>query len=891
MKFALYITTKYWKKHKKNLAVLIFSAALMTSVILAFWLAEREKTNRVFDDSYSTYGYRDLTVANASDEIREEIVNGNAGIKVGSALVFGEIGDREKFAYGTFDDAHNLFRIPFESGRFPTTKGEIAVDRAVIDRLYWTGKCGGKITLGGEKFTVTGIFDISSRYGSQLAPSVTGSDTEKPTLPLIVFPECTGEPVARQDYFAHVFDRHLTVDEVQSDAEYKRISEYLANTLDWQNQWFFFDFIGSGKVDDVLSGTTKYDANYYSRLFLVGAAVAVLSVFTVLRSVFKERESNILILKNLGMSRKKRALMFAVECGLLAIFQTVVGFICGSSAHLASVGFKTIFLDEKFISGFSIDPFVTSRSIEPFLMSGIVSVCVMILAYVLNILTIKTSRKIPKKNARPRKLSRCFSAIFRGGTTSVVQVVCLALIGCCAAMCYMDSTHAGKYVQSVMMGAPDDTLLAGGIDLEECGVEEYYSCPEPMVFGTINIFNPTCGFYTTENGFSAGIGDDISARLPEYAYAGGTLKQPFIISENPLESFTNQIDFTEEEVRKAIIELSAEEYKNFFDEGQIGSKYLYQAPTRIVEEKTLARLAEYTVDGRIDIEELNSGREILIVSGNSKTTFEAGQSLVFGSTTGSENTFGICGISVSEPVKIGAVIVVTNKADELLKRLVLTDENKMTYNFLTTAAGASAMGLNGARYTEIFSEKEIDGSIIPSSAQMKLVSRNSLRRELVFERIRKAGAAIATILLMSLLGFSAYFNGIGMKIRQKSYEISVLRAQGTSLKSLRRTLAVNSLKIPLTAFGGGYAVLKIMQIFANSLANRWDELVSQNSELIKNIKETGLMRNNWWQANLELPMIVLLLIFTAVTVLLTFAALRKFKGDIASDLNSGRTRQ
>lgn len=891
MSYTFYLTAKYWNKHKKNLAALIFSAVLMTSVILVFWLGEREKTNRVFDNVYSTGGYLDLAVANASDEIREEIVNENTGVKVGSALVFGEIGEHEKFAFGTFDDPHDLFRIPFESGQMPTAKGEIAVDRAVLDKLFWTGKCGGSITIGGEEFTVTGIFDISSRYGSQLAPSVSGNADEMPTLPLIIFSECTGEPIARQDYFAHIFDRHLTGDEVQSDAEYKRIIELLANNLDWQNQWFFFDFIGSGKVGGVLSGTDNYDANYYFRLFLIGAAVAVLSVFTVLRSVFKERESNILILKNLGMSRKKRAAMFAVECGLLTFFQTVVGFICGSAAHLATVLFKTIFLEEKFISGFSADPFVTSRSFPPFLISGIVSVCVMILAFILNILTIKTHRKIPKKKTRPRSLNRCLSAVFRGGTTSVVQVICLALIGCCAAMCYMDSTHTGKYVQSVMMGAPDDTLLAGGIDLEGSGVEEYYSCPEPMVFGTINIFNPTCGFYTTEENYPAGFGDDISAQLPEYAYAVGTLKQPFIISEYPIEKLTNQIDFTEEEVRKAIIEPSADEYKNFFDEGQIGSKILYQAPTRIVEEKTLARLAEYTVNGSIDIDALNSGREILVISKSPMVTFKAGQSLVFGSAICNGNNMGIGKINVSEPVKIGGSVVIPEKAGKLLERLVTTNENKMNYNFLTTAEGASAMRLDGVRYTEIFSEKEMDGSIIPSSAQMKLVSQSSLRRELFLERIRKAGAAIATILLMSLLGFSAYFNGIGMKIRQKAYQISVLRAQGTSLKSLRRTLALNSLKIPLAAFAGAYAVLKILQISANSLANQWDELVSKNSEFINKLNETGLMRNNWWQANLELPMAVLLLVFTAVTVLLTFTALRKFNSNIAENLNFGRTKQ
>ncbi|MGN0682956.1 MAG: hypothetical protein ACI4JY_04690, partial [Oscillospiraceae bacterium] len=75
MNYAFYLTTKFWKKHKKNLTVLIFSAVLMTSVILVFWLSEREKTNRVFDSIYSDYGYRDLTVANASDELREEIIN------------------------------------------------------------------------------------------------------------------------------------------------------------------------------------------------------------------------------------------------------------------------------------------------------------------------------------------------------------------------------------------------------------------------------------------------------------------------------------------------------------------------------------------------------------------------------------------------------------------------------------------------------------------------------------------------------------------------------------------------------------------------------------------------------------------------------------------------
>lgn len=886
-----YITLKYWIKHKKNLAALIFSAVLVTSVILAFWLNEREKTNRAINSIYSHDGFRDLQAANISAEIRDRILYESPGAKLGSSFVYGEIGGERKFAYGTLDDPHDLFRISFESGRMPAAKGEIAVDRAVLDRLYWVGKCGGSITIGGESYTVCGIFDISHRYGSQLAPSVNGNDDAVSTIPLIVFSECDGEPIGRLDYFAGIFDKHMTMEEAENSPKYEDIEDLLHGSLTGEDQWYVFDFLGSGEIGGKLSETDVDDVRYYLRLFSVGAVIAALSVFTVLRTVFKDRENNIRILDRMGMSRKKRAALYCSECGTLAVFQTAAGFLIGSAAHLGAVLFKTLFLDERLISGFSSDPFVTSRSCSPFLISGIISAAVTAAAYILNILTIKTHRRIPKKNVRPRSLRRCFGAVFRGGTTSVIQTVCLALIASCSALCYMNFTHNGKYVQSVMLGAPNDTLLAGGIDLEESGVEEYYTCREPEISGIISIFNPTCGFYIAENSYSLGIGDDIAAQLPEYAYASGTLKYPFVISEEPIEGFTNQIDFTEKEVRNLVTEFSSDEYKSFFDDGQIGSKILYQAPIRIVDEKTLSRLSESVVSGGIDIDALNSGREILIISQSSKVTFDAGSRLVFGSAGSWENNMGIGSINVSEPITIGGSIVLPRDEGAILNRLVTTEENNMKYNFLTTAKGAEMIGIQGARYTEIFSENEMDGSVIPSSAHMELISRSSLKRELMIERAKKAGAVIVTIIMMSLLGFSAYFNGIGIKIRNRAFEISALRALGTPIKSLRTILIANSVKIPLAAFAIGYAALKIMQTAADNMANKWDKLWSSDSDLVHKLNETGLMRNNWWQANLELPIIILLLVFTAITVLLTLIALKKFKKDIAHDLNSGRTKQ
>lgn len=891
MYISFYLTIKYWIKHKKNLAALIFSAVLATSVILTFWLNEREKTNRVINKIYSYDGYRNLQAANISDDIRERILNENPGVKLGSSFVYGEIGSEENFAFGTLDDPYDLFRIPFESGGMPSAKGEIAVDRAVLDRLYWVGKCGGNITIGGESYTVCGIFDISHRYGSQLAPSVNGNDDAVSTLPLIIFSECDGEPIGRLDYFADIFDKHMTTKEAENSQKCKNIEELLYGSLIEDSQWYVFDFLGSGKIGGTLSETDMDDVRYYLRLFSVGAVIAALSVFTVLRTVFKDRENNIRILDNIGMSRKKRAALYCTECGTLAVIQTAAGFLTGSAAHLAAVLFKMLFLGEKFISGFSSDPFVTSRSCSPFLISGIISAAITVSAYILNILTIKTRRKISEKNASPRSLHRCFAAVFRGGTTSVIQIVSLALIASCSALCYMNFTHNGKYVQAVMLGAPNDTLSAGGIDLEESGVEEYYVCRAPETRGIISIFNPTCGFYITENEYSLGIGDDIAAQLPEYAHVSGMLKHPFVISEEPIEDFTNLIDFTEKEVRNLLTEASSNEYKNFFDNGQIGSKILYQAPIRVVDEKTLLRLSDSVVSGGIDIDALNSGREILIVSQDSMVTFDAGRRLVFGSAASGENITGIGSINVSESVTVGGSIVLPRDEANLLNRLVATEENNMEYNFITTARGAEAIGIHGSRYTEIFSEKEMDGSVIPSSAQMELISRKILKRELVIERVKKSSAVIVTLIMMSLLGFSAYFNGIGIKIRNRAFEISVLRAVGTPIKGLRKTLIANSVKIPLISFAIGYAALKIIQTAADNMANKWDMLWSSGSKFVRELDETGLMRNNWWQANLEFPIIILLLVFIMVTVLLTLIALKKFQKDIARDLNSGRTKQ
>lgn len=450
MKTSVYIILKYWKKHKKNLMSLMFSAVLLTAITLVYWLGQREIQNRYFEENIYSNGVEELMIFNSNDELRSTVLNENKRIKSASAYKFGDFSD---FAFGTVDDPHNIMRITLESGRLPAAENEVAVDRAVLNALYWTGKTGDKISFDNKEYIVTGITDISLRNGSTLGINsvynlLDGHDMpDCKTLPLILFSELEGSPQARIDYFSGIVSKKLTMEQAESSPEYTRILDALSEKLDYDK------------------------------------------------------------------------------------------------------------------------------------------------------------------------------------------------------------------------------------------------------------------------------------------------------------------------------------------------------------------------------------------------------------------------------------------------------------SFLTTTTGAEKMGLHNARYTDVFAAEEMDGSIFPSEAKMTMISIKQLKTQDFLKRLKNAVGIIMTLIVMSLLGFSAYFNGIAMKIRKSSYQISVLRAQGAPLSKIKKVLLYKNLKSPFLAVIFSYIALKAAQMSANSLCDKWDELWMSGDEFVEKLSETIFMRNNWWQTNLEIPTLIFLAVFSAITLILTVTSLRKFKGDIASDLNSGRTRQ
>lgn len=439
---------------------------------------------------------------------------------------------------------------------------------------------------------------------------------------------------------------------------------------------------------------------------------------------------------------------------------------------------------------------------------------------------------------------------------------------------------------------PETYEVGNGFDMEEDCIEEYYSCQEPSVNAIQSFENDDAALFMADNQFDIGLTDAVVSEF-ENVTACGELKQTFIISENENETYNEKIEFKAQEQKDFIIQFSDEKYKTFFDAGQLGTKYLYRMNTKLASGDVIEKLAPYVSQGSIDIRKLNAGTHVVIVVKADSGKYNVGDIISVGSVMANGN-YGIGDIAECS-VEISAVVVVPNECDKLLKYAVLDDNYS---NILTTALGAENMGLHNAVYNELFSAEDIDGGLIPAEAGMNLTSYTEIKRRERIDAAMEYGGMTLLVILMSLLGFSAYFNGIGLKIKAKQYNIAVLRAIGTPVSCIRRKMIVDNLKLPLIASviaGIGIAVVQTITesaykqlILLNSPEFSDDE---DNYQKIIKLIDTYFLENQLWVVPIVNPLIILAAVMRLVTIILTLLSLGKLNLNIADSLNMGRERK
>ncbi len=895
MKTLFYISLKYWRKHLKTAFALLFAGILMNMVVTVSLLMLRSSFARQLHSDYDYDGMYELIVTSPSQEFLTEI-SGGREYSEGHINILGKTGTgAEKFTCGYLDDPAGLCHIPMESGRLPQSENEIAADRYVLDRFGWVGDVGDTLTLDGVSYTVSGIIDeIYGLYRplSEISSTTRKGMTDPPEQPLpSIF---VGKPEN-----ANVLYEYTMLSGIAEGNLYGEDDLYIKYDEILQKYGY-----SSVSIDDLYSTSEllkKYatqDTAFLLCLSIVCMVIAALSVFSVLRSVIAQRKNHDRLLLRIGLSRKRLAAMYCTE-GLFAVLvQLVIGCGAGSLVYMAIYIFQTELMGMPPYSGFTADKWVTNYTLDPFIISAAFSVIMTVTAFLAGALASKLRPLTKKRGKKPASLFVSIGRVFRQRYITVVQTAALVLICCGTALGYMyfadtpekESFYHENIIQTLNYTPQsyEFSTEVGGIDLELDGISEYYSAPgSPTVY--IGEF-PMAGA-DTEYGIDDAVADELKG-----AQAFGVLTNTFMIGK---EGYPDRIFFGTQEEKDYLISVSDEKYADIFDDGELGALTLDKIEVSLADSSVIDSLDKYVISGSIDPEKISNGEEVIFVCSGSGHLSQGDEITL---CSAKANDYGGIGEINSGKVKIGAVIS-TENMDNVTFNCVKNYQSEVSYGLLTTVSGAKAIGLHNAAYTNIIAKDGIDAGPLTGAGFTK-TGLAQIHTAMIASAAAKYGGMALIIIIMSLLGFAAYFNGIGVKIRQRAYEISVLRAVGAPISRLRLRLLIDNIKLPIIA--GALSVISVKGL--QMLMAHGYYLHSQTFDMLNDpstdralkeslrsqlteISDRYFLDRVMWVVPAERITLIIVGIMCAVTILLTVLALRKFRKNIAEDINSGRERQ
>ena len=896
----LFITRKYWARHKKSLAALLFSGVLLCAVVCCAFLMLRANEYTQLNLEYDQQGAFQLLLPD--NEKREQLAAELAeeGTPTGKMLIYGKAGAGEhRFTLGAFDDPENLAHYAMKEGRLPESEGEIAIAAEALKDMNYIGRVGDTIELDIGSYTLVGIISETTWEGRQWDDFEfynTGFDddphTEWPyTQPSIVIAENGSTP----QYTLYMYKK-LRI----SYAESGIISERLCTELGVDP---YYEIVLNPEYFKIANEGNNYTNLYQQDIFrqeivyfaVLAMLIAVLSVIAVVRTVFAERENHIFLLRRIGISKRQIRVMYIIECLIFTLLSIGAGIIFGMLAYYGIYAFDVHFLEGKPYSGFTTEPDILKTTVSPYLMAVLFSSVVLPLGYIISVLLMKI-RVRSHLRRKPGSLRSNLSRIFSNGIVTAIQVTALSLICLGTVLSYMLFTDSGKdpFLPMSSYNRYEIENVSRDLSFEEDGFEEYIYAfsSSSSLYGNFSVYN--------QQDRTAGITDETADKLD--AISTGKLVQTFIeVKDN--DRLLGKLSFGSTDDQFNLFHNCSKEIESYLK----GDRALYSIRTKLVDAQTISSLDKYLIEGSINIEKLASGEEVILVNRSGEPRLDLGDKIIIGSAAVS-GSVGIGADSLNtSPTKIGAVISLPADADKLIKYAVCEDD----YGLLTTQTGAEALGLHGAVYTEVFSKEHIDGSLIPTGAGMEIISYSGEKHKAFLARLRTLSGSMVIVVIMSLLGFAAYWSGIGMKIRLKEYQISTLRALGASIRRLRRKLLADSLKIPVAASLIAYGGARLAQKLSCSAYERIIELESNYNDKLKtpmteaeadqlskafsreydHIRLVYLTDEQLWNTKAGVPMLVIFAAVCAVTVIITIGSLRGLGYNIAASMSRGRKRR
>lgn len=477
MKINLFLIYRYWRANKKQFVKVIASVVILVVLIIVSVLMERTESRRAFENILYGKGNTSYTFTNLPKEAFNEMQTDELVEAIGRTAVCGKLGNEyQQYTYGAYVDssAEELEYLKLAAGRFPSASGEAALYDYILEDMFFTTE---PVSYIGEKITMS-QFDFGTG-------NATGEHIGELTLE-VVGVICTDELREQKEYVAgwighedflvksmpviYLYSGDCNITEETSTYTLVRLYNDDILTRE-QTEISFNDFlvkynekyriapsgregirsaaqavanfaIGSEDVKtQIYQSDTMTVIHYFSVIAIV---VSAISLFGILFSVMPKRMKSLGLIRKIGCSKSRAAVIILMEWLFLLICGIAMGHIAGIVLYELVLWAQDCFMGLSPLRGYTAEWAVLQVTDHPFISAILCSVCMFALGYAVYFVHFLGRKKRQRKSSKVRPLTTILIKLSGNTAANIMQVLSLALVLSATIMCYSYYTIDGK---------------------------------------------------------------------------------------------------------------------------------------------------------------------------------------------------------------------------------------------------------------------------------------------------------------------------------------------------------------------------------------------------------------------------------------------------------------
>ena len=923
LKTNFFLIYRYWKTNKLQFAKMITSIVILVVLIIVSVLMERTESRRAFENMLYGKGRASYIFADLSDEIYREMQSDQLVEDIGRTAICGKLGNEyQKYTYGAYMDssAEELEYLRLAAGRFPTTSGEVALYDYVLEDIFFTtepmsyigkeitlsqfnfgegnasGECIGELTL-----KVVGVIctDELREQKEYVAGWMGHGDFSVKSMPVIYL--YSGDCNIVEDTSTYTMVRLYNDDiltEEQTEISYNdflvkynekyRIAPSGSEGVKSAARFVTNFAVGSEEVQtQIYQSDTMTVISYFSVIAIV---VSAISLFGILFSVMPERMNSLNIIRKIGCSKSRVAVIILMEWFFLLVCGVVIGHIAGVLIYELVLWIQDCFMGLSPLRAYTAEWAVLQITENPFVSAVICSIYMFAFGYAVYFARFLGKKKQRRKSDKVRSLSGILMKLSGDTAVNIIQIFSLALVLFATIMCYsyytMDGKGGGYFTDSELNG--DAYYNYANVNMRDSETDIcIYGAGGGGLFGLAVV---------EDYGLPADTLDEIS-RISGVKRVQGYVQNRVFNLFYPKDS---------EDVPAKISNYYAELLKDADEMLLPDERSYYNIPAVFGNSTAMDNLSGYVIDGKIGNFE----------NGLTMVFYERDDVSIYPYSIGDKvNSIALDGSLAHQGHDMEFVIEAVAVIPEAAK-----ENDPITYSAFDFGIGMTfaapqevAVLLNSykEKYDNIYISLEDRAEINRVTAQIQRLLTSSMKVKLqtitecddVYRSSYIARFASVTVLfvILVIMAVIGYYSMVSMKLQISKPKIAVLRAIGLSQKRWNKIFLLHNVLSTIVSCVVGTGFVYIMRFLIKEKYNQAlacfgypeNDLFGASAEIYKQVNDLNsmyLLEYEIHNAPVVIPLMTVSLALVVLSVVVASVLLHNNKESIILQMNN-RTKE